>query len=313
MPWYAIDSVSDAFDEAKALLFPFELKRWLVLAVITFFVGGTGSAPSGGGQSVSQPPNGGVPDVPLSGDVWLLVGVLVLVLLVLGVVYLVVGSVMEFVFVDVLRSRDVRIRGPFGERTGPGLRLVGFRLALLVAFLVVAALVVGPIYATFLLGTPIALLPLVLLVPLAVVVGIALAVVQDFTTSFVVPLVCDRGGGIVEIWRRVLWPAVRSEWQQFLLYLVVKWGLGIAIGIAVGIGLLLVALPVMILFGAGLLTGGVSAVLVAVAAVFAIVLFVLVLVFVQMPIAVFLRYYSLSVLEKTDLEWDLHPGTPTTD
>lgn len=307
MPWYAIDAVSDAIEESKSLLLPFDLKRWLVLAVITFFVGGAGSAPSLN-QSFGDPTQGGqMPGAPMDGDIWLILGLVLLVVLAIALVFLVVGSIMEFVFVDVLRSHDVRIRGSFGDRTGAGLRLLGFRLALLLIGLVLVALVAAPIYATVVLGTPVALLALVFLVPLVIVVGIALAVVDDFTTAFVVALLCERGGGIVATWRGTLWPAVKAEWQQFLLYIVLKWGLGLAVGFAVGIALAIVFAPVLLLFGAGLFVGGVSAALVVIGVVVAIVLFVVTHVFVQTPIAVFLRYYSLRVLDRSDVEWTLHP------
>lgn len=308
MSWYAIDSVSDAFDESKSLLFPFKLKRWVVLAVITFFVGGTGNAPSFN-QSFDAPAQGGeIPDIPAGGDFWLLVGLVVLAILVIVAVLLVVGSIMEFVFVDVLRSRNVRIRGRFGSRTGAGLRLLGFRLGLLLIGLFLFVLVAAPIYAGVVLAMPVALLALVFLIPLAIVVGIALAIVQDFTTAFVVPLICERGGGIIATWRSTLWPTVKAEWQQFLLYMVLKWGLGIAVGFVVGIGLAIVFFPLIILVGAGLFaSGGVTTPLLVVAGVFAILLFVLVQIFVQMPVSVFLRYYSLSVLDKTDLAWTLYP------
>lgn len=312
MSWYAIDSVSDAFDESKSLLFPFALKRWVVLAFITFFVGGTGNAPSFN-QSFDAPAQGGeMPEFPVgdpgSTDLIMLAVLVILAILVIVAVLMVIGSIMEFVFVDVLRSRTVRIRGRFGSRTGPGLRLLGFRIGLLLIGLVLVALVAAPIYAGLVLSMPVAFLALVFLIPLAIVVGIALAIVQDFTTSFVVPLICERGGGIIATWRSTLWPAVKAEWQQFLLYMVLKWGLGIAVGFVVGIGLAIVFFPIIILVGAGLFAGGgLSTPLLVVAGVFAIVLFVLVQIFVQMPVSVFLRYYSLSVLDKADLTWSLYP------
>lgn len=311
MSWYAVDSVSDAFDESKSLLFPFDLRRWLVLAVITFFVGGPGGFPSFN-QSFDAPAQGGqMPEMPVGGDFWMLVGLVVLAVLAIVLVLLVVGSIMEFVFVDALRSRDVRIRGPFGNRTGAGLRLLGFRVALFLVALVLFAMVAAPIYAALVLDVTAVLLALVLLVPLAIVAGIALAVVQDFTTAFVVPLICERGGGIVATWRQTLWPAVKAEWQQFLLYMVLKWGLGLVVGFIVGIGLAIVFFPLLVLVGAGLFVGGgVTTSFIVIAGAFAIILFVLVQVFVQMPVSVFLRYYSLSVLDKAELTWSLYPGEP---
>lgn len=310
MSWYAIESVSDAFDESKDLLFPFDLKRWLVLAVITFFTGGAGGGASSFNQSFSSPPDsGGMPDVPFS---WELVAAVILVLLVLWLVFLVVSSVMEFVFVDALRSRDVRIRGSFGTRTGPGLRLAGFRAGLFVAALVVMALVAVPIALAVVGGTPVALLALVLTVPLAIVLFIVLFVVEDFTTAFVVPLICADGGGIVATWQDTLLPAARAEWKQFGVYVLVKVGLGIAIGFAVGVVMVFVGLPILLLFGAGLLAGGLSVVFIATAVLMLVVLFVLAFVFVQMPISVFMRYYSLLVLDSSPIEWTL-PRTASSD
>jgi len=312
MPWYALDSVSDAFDESKALLFPFDLKRWVVLAVITFFVGGSGGAPQFN-QTFGQPSQGDVPSSFPIQDFWLLLIGFIALLVVIGLILLILGSIMEFVFVDALRSRDVRIRGPFGDNLGAGLRLAGFRFALFLGMLLVFAMVLGPVYAAIVMGTPVALLALVVLLPLAIVLGLTIAVIQDFTTAFVVALVGERGGGIVGTWRQDLWPTVRAAWQQFLLYIVVKWGLGLAVGLAVGIALTLVFLPVLLLVGVGLFTGGATPAIIAVGVVLALVLFVLVQLFVNMPITVFLRYYSLSVLDKSELDWALHPSEPETD
>ncbi|MBX0322908.1 hypothetical protein EGH21_07685 [Halomicroarcula sp. F13] len=168
MTLHAIDNIDDAIDATQAFLFPFDLRKWLKLAFVVFFVGGGGSGlnfarslnsfddfgqgptgPNGSGSefaltgtldvlpsiadgTLSQftPPG---PELP-PGAAEALAGagiVLLVALLAVALFVLVVGllsNFMEFVFVQSLVEREVHVRRYFGENVGNGVRLLVFRL-----------------------------------------------------------------------------------------------------------------------------------------------------------------------------------------
>lgn len=303
MSWYAVDALDDALAETQALLLPFDLGTWVRLAVITAFAGL--SAPQTPTFSVEAPPETvfevvrGV-SVSEALAVATVVGVAVLVV---GAVVAAVGAVMEFVLVDAARSRDVRVAGPFGQRLGPGLRLFAFRVAVVLVGVLAAALVLAPVAAALLLGQLVWLLALAVTLPLALAVGLATAVAAEFTTAFVVPLMADDdddGVGLLAGWRR-LYPAVRADWRQFGVYVLVKAVLLFGASLALGFAVAVVAVP----FGVGtLFVGPVSAAGVA-ALVAAGVVGLLAVAAVSVPTMTFLRYHSLSVLGQSAVEFSL--------
>jgi hypothetical protein len=320
--WFGVDVLSGTKDATVDLLWPFDAGVWLRLAVIVFFVGGVGGLPTGGGNVGGSTPGGGgappemppLPDVPVSADS--LVGAviaLVVLLALLAVVYAAVAGVMEFVLVESLRTREVRIRSRFREFLGPGLRLFGFRV---VVGLVAAALVVIPLALAFGLGFAVSPAFLLLALPafaLIAVAAIGLWAVNRVTTDFVVPTMLAEDRGVVDGWRRV-WPLVREQWAQVGVYLLLRVGIGIGAGIAVGIVTLIASLVVAIPFAlvgggavllAGWTTAGVAVVAVLVAA-FALVA-ILVSLLAQVAPVTFLRYYALGVLGRLDAELNLVP------
>jgi len=300
MSWYAVDALDEAFAEARDLLLPFDLGTWLRLAVITAFAGL--SAPQTPTFSVEAPPDAVVEfarefSVAEFVAAFALLGAVVLVV---AAVVAAVGAVMEFVLVDVARSRDVRVAAPFRRWLGAGLRLLGFRLAVILAGLFAAALVVAPVAAALLLGQLVWLVVLVVTVPLAAVAGAASAVVSEFTTAFVVPLMVDDGVGVLAGWRR-LWPEVRADWRQFGVYVLVKAVLLFGASLALGFAVAVVAVP----FGlGGLFVGAVSPLGVLSLAVAAVV-GLLAVGAVSVPTMTFLRYHSLTVLDRSAVPFSL--------
>ncbi|MFC3476261.1 DUF7544 domain-containing protein [Halobacterium litoreum] len=300
MSWYAVDALDRALSETKELLLPFDLGTWVRLAVITAFAGL--SAPQTPTFSWESSPNAAVEtarEVSFSEFLAVFAVVAVAVLLV-GLVVAVIGAVMEFVLVDAVRSRDVRILGPFRERLGVGLRLFGFRLAVILAVLVAVAGVLAPVGLAVAFDAPLALLALLVTLPLLLVVGFVAALVSEFTTAFVVPLVAEEGGGIVATWRE-FWPQVRADWKQFAVYALVKAVLLFAASVVFGFAVAVVAVPLG-LFGilAGALSGA-ALVAVAVAAVVGLV----VVGAVSVPVVTFLRYHSLCTLDAAEVPFSL--------
>lgn len=321
MALHALDDVDDAIDATRSLLLPIDIKQWLKLAFVAFFIGG----PAGNSISYTvngSGGNGGVPVLPsfpgfptniprLYGLVIAITGIL----LVIAFLFVLVGSIMEFVFVQSIRTREIRIRKTWGERWRQGVRLFGFRL---LVGLSLAALVVG--LAVFVLspivrgptGTGLSIALIVLLIPVAFFVGLFAALVNAFTTLFVVPIMLLEDAGVLAAWRS-LWSSIRAEPTQYAAFALVGFILYIAAGIIVGVVVVIPAfvllLPVapIALAGLSLLPGlpivGVLLLLVA-AAIYLTALLAVVAV-VQVPVLSFIRYYAMLVLG--DIEPDLDP------
>ncbi|MFB6184439.1 MAG: hypothetical protein ABEI96_07780 [Haloarculaceae archaeon] len=325
----ALDSIDDALDATKAFLLPFDRVTWLRLAVVMFFVGGGGfgfnvpNLPSGGDVGNGAGPSpGGMPTPDVTGAVIaLVVGVIVVVLLIVLALQA-VGAVMEFVFVDALRSREVRLRSPLREHWWAGMRLFAFRvlfgllhlLVLAAVGLGLVALVLGFSPAQWSLAGVLGLLALA--IPLLVLDYVVVGNVMGFTTVFVVPVMLAEDRTVLSAWKR-LFGVIKREWREFLVYAVVGFLLGIAAGLARGLlallGALVVAIPFLIvgvpLFAvAGFDPSGVGpvvgAALVVLGVVYVLVVFVLGLVL-KVPFQTFLRYYALLVLGDAEPDVDV--------
>ncbi|MCD2200442.1 hypothetical protein LPA44_11120 [Halobacterium sp. KA-4] len=252
MSWYAVDSLDDALAETQSLLLPVDAWTWVRLAIIAMFAGL--SPPQTPTVSVDVPPQIVAEYGRLLTDPQFIAAALSLltIALVVTLLFAIIGSVMEFVLVDVLRSRTVRLRGPFRTRLGAGLRLFGFRLAITIAVLLAVAAVVAPIIFAASTDVVISLLALVVTIPLLAVVSATTALVAEFTTAFVVPLMAEHGGGVLANWRR-FWPTLRAEWREFAVYVLVKIVLLVGAGIIFSLASAIVAVPLgLAVFGAAL-------------------------------------------------------------
>lgn len=256
MSWYAVDAVDDAIGATRAFLGGASPGRWARLAAITLLLGTGGvggqfsnfsnlTAP--GDEAGGQPAE--LPSVDLGGlgstEVGLVVAV-VAVLVTLWLVFGVVGAVMEFVFLAALSTDEVRVRAPFRRHARDGLRLFGVRLALT---LPVAVPVLGGVVAV--LGGVVSLATvgageIALLVAVVGVVAVVSGLVRSLTNQFVVAVMFDERRGVVDGWRR-LWPLLRGEGRQTVVYVLVHLLVGIGVGIVRTFLLFLGAIPATIL------------------------------------------------------------------
>lgn len=323
MSWYAIDALDDARTATEGLLLPLSVARWLRLAVIAFFVGGVGSVSLNGDPGVTvDRPVGQLPtDLPaalpsVSPRTLLLAAVAAAVVaVVLGLAYALLGAVMEFVLVESLRTRDVRIREPFRRYLGDGGRLFVFRMLVWVA---AALVVLAPLAVVLLVGvavTPFALLLAIPVFGLVVVGGLLVLAVLRLTTDFVVPTMLAERRTLLEAWRR-FYGVLDGRWTEFGLYVVVRVALGMAAAVVVGLVTLLVGLVVAVPFA--LVGGGIYlalgaagdvgalgwAILGALGAVYLLALLCVSLL-AQVPVVTFLRYYALATLGRADSTLDL--------
>jgi len=335
MTLYALDAIDDAATATRELLWPFDLGRWLRLVVVVFFLGGaagnsglapfqfSGSAPSG---FESAPTPSGSPEMALPGGTELaVIGAIVGVIALLVLGFLLVGSVMEFVFVESLSTDEIHVRRYFRRHAGKGLRLFAFRFVLGLGTLAVlggATLVLfGDVFAGLLSGEFVApsasrlVVGALVLVPLGLAVGIVVALANGFTTEFVVPIMIREDRGVLAGWRR-FWTTLVGQWKQYGTYVLVAFGLhivteiagSIVIGIAavaLAIPFLIVAVPVVFgIVGGGTITAGAIVLLAALLALYLLVLFVAAAV-IYVPIKVFHRQFALLVLGDTNADFDV--------
>jgi MFS family permease len=325
MSLYAAENIDDAYAATRAFLRPFSPGRWAKLALVVFFAGAGSTAPTVNADvptpAMSPSDTGADVDIgvtALPDDAVLIAALVVAAGLLVGLVWGLIGSVMDLVLVESLRSHEVTLRRYWGLRWRQGLRLFGFRLAVAVSSLALfggwLALVIVPVVTD---GTmPDWWLPVLLVgIPLAVVGGLLVAVLYQFTTMFVVPVMVRTNSGVLAAWRR-FWPSLRAEWKEFAVYALVNAALTGLLGVAVSIALAIAAIVVLVPLGLFLAVtvlvtaSGSGAAVLAVLGVLALVFVVTMAVvwaFVQVPVVTYLRYYALLVLGDVDPSLDLVP------
>ncbi|MCT9098490.1 hypothetical protein [Haloarchaeobius sp. HME9146] len=321
MPLHAVEDLDDAYTVTRSFLGSLGRSDWLKLALVVLFVGGPGANFASFQYSVpANSDGGGVPPVDVGQltvpDIWL-IAALVAAVAAFVVALLLVGSIMEFVFVESLRQETVAIRRYWREHWRAGLGLFGFRLVLGLLVFGSVALFAGLFVLTMLGGGPprsvFAVFAVALvLVPLFLVLAVIVGVVNGFTTVFVVPIMLVEEVGVLAGWRR-LWGTIPANWTQYLAYAVAGAILsmvgGAVVGIVAGVAALVLLVPFGALFGGGfLLFSAVEALgilVMAVAAVLFVVCLVAVAAVVQVPVQTYLRYYAMLVLG--DVAPDLDP------
>ena len=336
MTWYAIDAVDDAIDATRRFLFPFSLVRWVKLAVIVLFIGGSAgnasNAPSAGGEFTlpdgfpadgTAPPNG----TALPGDPFVSPELLLAVaagIVVLAVLLSIVSTVLEFVFYDALGTNDVLLWGPFKRRFSQGIRLILFQIGVTVLLFSPVALAGYGLYvADPAVPSRLAVFVLAALVLLGVFVVWLL--VLTFTDDFVVPIMVLEDETVLGAWGR-FWPTLKGEWVQFLLYLVVY--ILLALGISIGQSIVtLVLAGIVVALGAiaglvivGLLGGltvaiesAVGLALLGLLALFVILTLAVVILPIRILVVTYLTTYQLAVLGGANRSFMLLPDSVLPD
>jgi len=322
MTLYALENVDDAIGATRSFLWPFDLGRWLKLAFVVFFLGGTGAVnPFQFGGGTSSTGSSGEPgQLPSYSEIvnaltpteWAIVGAIVGAILLLGLILGFIGAVMEFVFVESLRRERVSIREYWGARWRQGVRLFGFRLVVgLLSLAVAGGAIVAALWPLF-AGGQFSIPVLLLAIGVALVVAMGSGLLTGFTTQFVVPVMVAEDRTVLGAWKR-FWPTMTGQWKEYLAYAVLRIVLSIAVGILVGvvtmIGVVVLAIPLVMVGIAGGVLLSVSdivggAVLLFVAALFFVAVIFLSLL-VAVPIQTYLRYYALLVLGDTEEAFDL--------
>lgn len=309
----AITSAGDAIDLTREYLFAQSIRRYLLLAVMSVFLGPAGvSGPPGPVEirdGAFQTDGGDFPsleELVATIDVTLIfVAIVAIISLLVG--YALVSALVELAFVHSLANRTVQLRRPAREHWRKAIGLFVFRA------IVWGALAAWSLAMVLVLFDVIAVpfgLDVVLFAAVAFVLGVATYLLNRLTTDFVVPVMLHEDRNIVGGWVRFA-GVVHREWRQYAVYvpvrLLLEVALGIAIGVVAGLGFLAIAIVLGIPLGVVLFialgpTGiAITIVILAVAAVVAGALVIV-------PFHTYLRYYSLLVLGDTEAGLDLIPG-----
>ena len=295
---YAFSRLDSAFQRTKSLLWPIKWGVWLRLALIALFVGGGVSFPNTSGYNFEEGdlPPGVVESLP---DIAPLIVAFILIVLVIALVWWIIGTVMQFVFVDMLRTGDIHIRPFFGERLGKGVRLflfqVGLTLILILAMMAFILMLVG------LGGSGVGGVAFILLfIPFVLVAALLFGIIFLLTHDFVVPIMIREDCGVIEGWRR-LFGMISENVMQIVVYVVTRLVLGLIAAIVqavlVILAMLIVAIP-FVLIGIVLLAAiQANIVLLLALLVPYLVIAVPVALLIAVPFVTFFRYYGLLVLE----------------
>lgn len=265
MSWYAIEAIDEAIKDTKELLLPFDLGTWLRLALIVIFTGGgigfvspfnfvppdfddsertnntssevmeNSSIVTTTGQNADTGMSTASSDI--SNTFWAILG-LFLVGVVISLFY--ISSVFEFIYYQSLLDKNVSIRDNFRKHWLKGLQYFVFEALYLslVASLIIAAI------AGFIVNLSLGILAVLLAIPAFIVLAVFAGLIHDFVLLQMID--CDQN--LVSGWRS-LWPDLRDQWREVVVYVIVKLGIGIAIGIAVTTLFLGLLIATILVFG----------------------------------------------------------------
>jgi hypothetical protein len=295
---YAFSRLDGAFQRTKSLLWPVRWGVWLRLALIALFVGGGVSLPNTSGYNFEEGdlPPGVMESLP---EIAPLIVAFILIVLAIALVWWIIGTVLQFVFVDMLRTGDIHIRPFFGERLGKGVRLflfqVGLSLILILAMMAFILMLVG-IGGSGIGGAAFILV----FIPFILIAALLFGIVFLLTTDFVVPIMIHEDCGVIEGWRR-LFGMISENVMQTVVYIVTRLVLGLIAGIVQAIlvilAMVIIAIP-FILVGIVLLAAlQANYVLLLALLIPYLIIAIPVALLIAVPFVTFFRYYGLLVLE----------------
>ena len=212
--WIAWDAITDAMTKTRQMLFePFDLKKWVKLAIILFFIS-SGSLNFGSSSSSSNFGNfdGSQSDAKLDAfieeavsgvSVFMHQYLLYIVLAVLAILLLIalfsyISNVMQFVFVESVVKNQVTLKAYIRNNLGNGLRLFILNWTLGVLFLAALILSLLPAFSAIMEGNFSVLFFGSLLMPFFVIVfgSIIFSLIGSFI-NLAIPVMLYEDVGII--------------------------------------------------------------------------------------------------------------------
>jgi len=306
---YAFSRLEGAFHRTKSLLWPVRWGVWLRLAVIALFVGGGISMPNIFQYQFDGSDFAAGTAGPFSGVAPMVVLGIIAVVLVIALLWTLIGATMQFVFVDMLSTGDIQMRRFFRERLGKGARLFLFEIAFIAVMILAIAAFVFMLIGVEGAGAATSLL-IIALIPVILVAALLFGLVFLLTTDFVVPIMIRENCGIIAGWRRLI-GMIASRFWQTVIYVIVRFVLGLVAAIAQAIlvilALVVIAIP-FILVGIVLLAALQENIVLLLALVIPyLIIAIPVALLIAVPFITFFRYYALLVLEGLLPEYRLLP------
>lgn len=331
--------IGDSADWTKKVLFrPFNFKKWLILAFIAIMAGsmsnGCNFNSGGDNHYESQQKQGeGVPLEDGSGcgggtcaapsaagqdltAFWVIFGSVMLFIVAILLLFTWLGSRFAFVFIDDIVKNDASIRKPFADNADTGNSYFKFNILFMLAFFTTIALFVVLGITIYTQAVYLAFIPLVLVFCL---VAFAVGVFSVMLVDLVLPIMYkDRVRTLAGIGKA--WAIVKANKGNFVVYILIKIGLGIGAGIAymlvfIGAAIVVMIPIVLIVVALYFLSKGLPATAVlpywiitgAILTPVCVFLFYC-LMSLNLPFAVFFRSMSMKFLEKLDPQYALIPS-----
>ena len=333
MGWYGIDAVDKAVSRMKMTLFePFDFWKWVKLAVIIFLLGGITSNYGGSGTNYQMnskelknnfPEIGVIPgyiphnisieniyptNAPFT-DYWLIIALIVLLIL-LFLLFYYISNVMEFVFIESLVRNEVKFWAYSRRFLGKGFYLLLIRFALGLAFLALFIIAMLPFVLSILESPSEPAWPILLSgifwILGVIVVLILLGLIINSLLSLAIPVSIYREFGILSAFR-LIFANFRKNWQQVLVYWFIRvlLGIGIAILMMILFVVILLVLGIAFLVVDGILYFVFSSIVSDTLNWVLLIPFILIellllfgiMLLLNVPFAVFLKYHLLSFLE----------------
>lgn len=254
-----------AWEHLKRVLFsPFNLRKWLALALVALLAGAGGGGGNVGGRAGRQ--YGGFDDIRQHVADWahahadeVVASGLALAVVGIGLslLMLYVTSVFRFIFMESVIANEVRIRQSWGRNKAEGVSFMWWRFGLGLLVLLAFALFVGlPIAAVVwpsvgasgsgAAGAGPVLLCIIYGVLMTFVLAIVGGLIAGMTRDFVLPIMYLRRIGTLDGWRH-FWPILCANKMGFVIYFLLKIAFVMATGIVGAIagcaGIVVAAIP----------------------------------------------------------------------
>ncbi|WP_445474288.1 DUF7544 domain-containing protein [Methanococcoides methylutens] len=324
MDWFVIDAAGEALRRTrKCLLEPFDIKKWLKLAIIVTLAGGGGS--SGYNGSTSNTGNGNLPELPFSNipngsgfiDQITSMPDLPLILAIAGSIGLFIlilwyiSSVMDFVFVESITKNDVRFREYSKKYLRMGLNLFIIRFVLAIGFFAIFMMTALPMVLQMINDPSTSFLPMLIagglsLVAVILMISIFSAIIYSLI-YLCIPIAMYDQVGIIEALEKVV-ATFMQDWKQMLGYWFGRFMLWAGGGVVFGIIMLFVALipGLLFLFIDGIIYFALSGIvqqnilwlILAPIGIIEIALLILLSIMAIMPLHIFMKYHMLVFLKK---------------
>lgn len=251
MVWYSIDVIDSSVKRTKKILLePFDFWKWIRLGIIIFFIGGgfgsswsnfnPGTFDNYQNRNLEEPSTGEI--VNQITQFWhqyqtyILIGLAMIIFVIL--VFGLISSVMQFVFVEAVVSNKVIIIANFKKYIRPGFNLFIMQTILGLLFLSLFILALIPVVRPFLespetISFGSIMGSILLLFIMAIIIAIAGGVINSII-NLSIPLVMYEHSGLIEAIKKVAGRA-GADWKQIVVYWVMRSVLWIAAGIITGI------------------------------------------------------------------------------